>query len=127
MAELLFTQHDQGYSWSNDHSYYQCTQEEYEEMLAKYKDHKNYKEVVYGGTKYTIPNNEQVTIGKITANPCTIVSDGWCERGGREFRAEGITIKSVIGVGNDCSSFRHYIKPGSIVKNEQTKHEGWWA
>ena len=31
--KLLFTQHNQGYSWSNDHSYYECTQEEYDDFM----------------------------------------------------------------------------------------------
>lgn len=45
--KLILTDTNKGYSWSNRNRYYLCeTQEEYDELVEKYKGHENYKRFI---------------------------------------------------------------------------------
>jgi len=128
--KTLFHQHSQGYSWSNNHEYILCTQEEYDELVKRYEGHPNEicHEDQFGKRCY--PNSKQVYTGKITANPTTLVMDGFCSRGGRKFEAEGLTVRTNVSPfydRNDNSDYKHYIKPGTIIVDEETPTEEWWA
>lgn len=127
---LLFEQTDRGYSWSNPHRYYLCdSDKEYDSIVSKWKDHKNDSEYIMWGRVYSVPSSTQAFVNtKIYAHSQTECSDGFCTHGGRNFEAFGVTIKFVSQTSsNDYSSYNHYIKPNSIVKNETAKIESWWA
>jgi hypothetical protein len=116
----LFSQHEQGYSWSNRHNYYLCeTDEEYQKIIDEYGD--------YILDKVHSPFLN-VYVGKLRTTPQTSVSDGFAVSGGHEFDAYGVTLCYKSGTPTmDSSSYEHYIKPNSIKKHEVEKVHGWWV
>ena len=62
--KLILTDTNKGYSWSNRNRYYLCeTQEEYDELVEKYKGHENYQKVYMFGCYREVANSTQVQIG----------------------------------------------------------------
>lgn len=128
--KLIYTDTNKGYSWSNQERYYLCeTQEEYDKLVEKYKNHKNYYKKSLFGMVCEVANPMQVQINVgIHCRPQTEVSDGYAVHGGRTLDAEGISIKHSSATSSmDYSSYDYYIKPGSIKKNETAKTESWWV
>lgn len=128
--KLILTDTDRGYSWSHRSNYYLCeTQEEYDKLVEKYKNHNNYVKSVMFGRTYEVANDTQVRIGVgIYCRPHTEVSDGYAVHGGHTLDAEGITISHRSGTSSmDYTSYEHYIKPGSIKVDEKAKSESWWV
>ena len=128
--KLILTNTKKGYSWSNRENYYLCeTQEEYDKLVEKYKNHANYRKVYMFGRYCEVANSTQVQIGVgIHCRPHTEVSDGYAVHGGHTLDAKGISVKYSSGTSSmDYSSYDYYIMSGSIKKNESVKTESWWV
>lgn len=130
--KLLFRNTDRGCSCSHDESYYLCeTQEEYDALVEKYKNHKNYISQYddFFGKRIERPNCLQVFIGvRISSRPAVSVSDGVAVYGGHTLDAEGIKVQHNSGTAyTDYTSYEYYIKPGSVKKFEKAKTESWWT
>lgn len=110
----LFEEDKSGYSWHHTHIYYLCeTEDEYQQVISEHNGTDRYGKSV----SIDVP---------ISCRPSTIVLDGYAVHGGHELDAIGVTIHSGYP-GTTCHTFLHYIKPGTIKKNELTKTKEWWV
>lgn len=130
--KLLFRNTDRGCSCSHNESYYLCeTQEEYDTLVKKYENHKNYIREYDDFLERWVerPNDLQVFIGvHISSRPAVSVSDGVAIYGGHTLDAERIKVQHNSGTAyTDYTSYEYYIKPGSVKKFEKAKTESWWT